>query len=275
MKNYQWLLLAILMSQGNLFAGELEVRLDPELAGKTNLLANGHWQFGKKYDSLRLEAFQPKRDKQTYFSSPDSLYIKPASIKYSGYWEQFVPVEAGKTYFVFSRFKASNARILIWMSGRAGKIWFDERMYYLKGKPSFLVPVFLKPSYTQADQMLTPQWQSLARSITIPRGMSKLRFDIGSYFGAGEIWFDDVTLCESVPPLRLHMVGARRDDHVTVQMKSTRDVIFQHILKTGEERFTALVPDTVADQSYIVKVSRQDKIFTWHYPCKDQQTIRR
>ena len=201
-----------------------------------------------------------------------SLYLQSPTIANSAYWQQSVAVEPGKTYFVQVRFRNQGGHMLLWMHGSHGKYKFDQRAYLLQGQPGFLEPVFLKPP---ADQPDSDTWQILARSITIPQGLDRITFGIGSYFNTGTMWYDDIQLIEGIPPLELHVQGDKDIAHIGVAMRETGDGIFHANLAPGTREFTTVVPDAVADQPYIITVRYVDGTAgTKFYPVKDQETNR-
>jgi len=256
-------------------SAEPTIALEPVIDSADNMLDDKAWSLGEGYDPDRLASFTWHRDNERFNSAPDSLYLKSTSVQHSGYWSQVVNVEADKTYFMFLRFRHRNARILIWLSGSAGKLNFDERIYALMGKPNFLVPVFLKPSYTTGGDVDPDRWHILARSITIPDEMSTMRVGLGSYFGTGEIWFDDAYLGQGVPKLRLTAAHLQPGDRVTVEMTSTRDVIFSRDIETQGEAIDTVIEDAQADESYIARIRREDEtIVSQQYPFEHQVLTR-
>ncbi|HEX7009736.1 MAG TPA: hypothetical protein VF184_07125 [Phycisphaeraceae bacterium] len=266
------LLTAVFLAASALAASPAAVRvhLEPVVDASSNLVDDAAWTFGRGYDPERAASFIARRDTDEFLSPPDSLFVEGTSLDYAGYWSQPLAVEPGATYFVAVRFKAENAKILIWMHGSAGKERFDERMYFLQGKPNFLVPVFLKPDCTGQGKA-QDGWQILARSITVPEQMTAMSLNVGSYFGTGRIWFDDIYVGKGVPSLRLIVKGASNVAKVSVQMGSTNDVIFHADVDTAEAIWSAPVPDSPADASYIITTTLKDgTVLTSFYPVKEQ-----
>lgn len=252
--------------------------LEPAYDPQDNLLQADKWTFGEGYDPARRALFEATRDTSTFHSPPDSLYIRSKALEHSAYWDQAVNVEPKQTYFLGVRVRPVEARILLWISGgNVGVDRFDERLYLIQTKPIGLVPVFLPPNL--GSKAPKHEWRFLARSITIPENMKplRLRIALGSYFGTGEMWFDDPVFLKGVPPLQLRLNKPQAIKRLVVQMQSTSDVIFDKTFKKPPAEKAALaVPDTRADERYVLTVHMKDGSHERvEYPTPGQRFTRR
>lgn len=265
-----------------------EIVFEPYLPPSAkNLVVNGDiedgmsgWHKGEEdYAVDRAANFDFKIDDTDGRSGTRSLYIRSRGNVHSGYWSQYVPVAGGKTYLVNVWAKIKNARVLVWLAGSYGDgRKLDQRIYLLQGTAGYLIPVFLHPRYT--TDLSGDDWGLLSRTIAIPQGMSALRLSIGSYFGEGEMWLDDISVREvpeSGAPVRVCVrPKARAIKRVHMYMQSTGDEIHTDALPQGAQSYDKVLPNTdITREGYGLKVTFADRTSVTKFcPNRDQQAAR-
>jgi len=265
-----------------------EIVFEPYLAPSAKgLVVNGDiedemngWHKGEEdYAADRAANFDFRVDDAQGRSGAHSLYIRSRGNVHSGYWSQYVPVVGGRTYLVNVWAKIKNARVLVWLAGSYGDgRKLDQRVYLLQGTAGYLIPVFLHPRYT-AD-LSGDDWGLLSRTIDIPEGMTALRLSIGSYFGEGEMWFDDISvreMPESGAPVRVCVrPKAKSIKRVHVYMQSTGDEIHTGVLPQGARSYDRVFPNTdITREGYGLKVTFADGTSVTRFcPSRDQQASR-
>lgn len=251
-------------------ATNAEVDLLPYLpAGSENLVRNSSaeqqqqaWQAGEEaYTADRTANFEFAIDTVEAHSARASMSIVSHGVEHSGYWSQAITVKGGTTYFIPLWCKAQNARVLTWIAGRGedGKR-FDRRIYLLQGVPSHLVPLYLHPRYT--TERAGQRWRLLCRTFTTPPGLSRLRVSLGSYFGEGRIWFDDVSLTPmpdtGIPVRVVVQPRGRRATRVSLHLMDTGDEVFSDDIPAGVQLYDNVVAGTDITKGYVLRVRFDD-----------------
>lgn len=126
-----------------------------------------------------------------------SVRILSHSGRMSGYWAQTLPVKANENYRLTAWAKMTGGRILMYAlgydaTGKSRRDLLDARRYLSCSADHPLVPVFLKPEYMPG--VPPNEWRQMVLDFKPPEGIARITVHLGSYFQAGEMWFDDVAL---------------------------------------------------------------------------------
>ncbi len=128
-------------------------------------------------------------------TAPGSLRLLTHTGKMSGYFTQRVEVTPGDALMVQAWVRMTGGKLLVWLTGSpllpdGTRLQFDQRYEAQSMKTFFLAPTWIKREYLRGPD--PDEWFLVHKAIEIPAGMTALKVGFGSYFGAGEMWIDDI-----------------------------------------------------------------------------------
>lgn len=244
--------------------------LEPAIPGDVvNLVKNPGIEEGRKdwinnnlaYHKERAETFIFKVDTTQAFAGSKCLYMSSKSNKFSGYWEQHIPVEAGKHYLFQMRARVNNSSLLVLLwGGMPGGKKFDERIAVSSSAADYLIPLYLRPEYTTE---LGGGWELVNREFIVPEGMNTLLLSFGIFFAGGYILFDEISLYQvelKNLPVRLKVaIPGRKIKSLKVNLQRTEgDIIFERNFDAPVATFDEVIPGTAADRAYAAEINFDD-----------------
>ncbi|MCX7826336.1 MAG: carbohydrate binding domain-containing protein [Verrucomicrobiae bacterium] len=160
-----------------------------------NLIVNGGFEEGRegptgwRFGSARMENFQYGRTRDAA-GGKLAARIVCRSDEMSGYWSQRVTVKPHTRYRLSLKVKLESGKALVYLRGKT----LNQRLYLNAATDNPLVPVFL-PAKWAAGVVETNTW--LAQTLEFNSGdETSLALDLGMYFAAGAVNFDEVELRE-------------------------------------------------------------------------------
>lgn len=235
-----------------------------------------------KYTEERSNNFQFIRDDKFYFSAPYALKIDAKTGKYSGYWSTNVQLAGAKTYLVTVWAYCKNANILIWMSGLySGKKKYNKRIYYLSSTASYLVPLYIDELYASVAGG-DGSWRVLYRTIKTPDEVENIniRFSVGSYFGEGELWFDNISITDITGLKELPIIAEvsfpdKKISSISVHLQANSDLVFSDKFNPAIASYKKVIPNSTFHKKYFMKVKFSDgSVRNVFSPLKDQKLAR-
>ena len=158
-----------------------------------NLIANGGFEEGKegptgwRFGSATMENFQYGR---THDAAAGKLAVRIVcrSDEMSGYWAQRMTVKPHTRYRLTLKVKLESGKALVYLHGKS----LNQRLYLNAATDNPLVLVFLQAKW--AAGVIQPNtW--LAQSLEFDSGAeTSVAIDLGMYFTAGSVNFDEVDL---------------------------------------------------------------------------------
>jgi len=223
--------------------------------------ANGHpayWSFGTAMaDNFETGWVDGGR-------SGKCLWLRARTGKMSGYWNQNVPVEPGKTYLWHGYYRLGGGRILCYAHARkelGQNRWaeIDERFYAGSLRGHWLSPVFLP-----AEALAGPdprEWIPFRLRVRVPEGLPAISLSMGMYFTPGEVAFDDVWFGRERTDLSL-IVRASPQERIA-RISVHQEMKAEPIFDSGELRamvanYQTTLKDQMVDATYTVTVTLDD-----------------
>lgn len=213
------------------------------------------------YHAERANNFIFKVDSTQAFAGSNCLYMASKSNKFSGYWAQDIPVEAGKHYLFKARVKSDNANVMILLwGGLPGGKKYEKNISLSCSACEYLIPLYLKPKYTTERG---GGWELVYGECVIPEGMSVLSLAMGIYFSGGAVRFDEIGVYQvDVKELPVKLSIAIQDKSVVsvkVYLQRTEgDIIFEHKYTSPVASVNAVIPGTSADRAYAAQITLDD-----------------
>lgn len=193
--------LALMLATPFLRAASINVTADPSVSAR-NSVRNPHIEQGRNGQPAewRFSTAIPENFETAWRQGGRSgkcLWLKAASGKMSGYWNQSMPVVPGQTYLFRGWYRLGGGRILCYAHGRkrtenGRSVAIDKRFYAGSLRNHWLVPVFLPP-----DALMGPdptKWFPFEVKVPVPDGLTAIALSVGMYFTAGEVAYDDIEL---------------------------------------------------------------------------------
>ncbi len=192
-------------------------------------------------------------------SGDHSARVTANSAEMSGYWSQTVEVSP-KRYVFSGNFRLAAGRILVYANAASRAVdppvEINQRFYAGTVRGHWLVPVFIPPeALTGADEVT---YQPFRMVFDVPEGITHAALNLGMYFEAGEVWFDDVWcgLADTSLMIRVDPDGGQLKKLVVYSSLDGKAV---YVSPDGEPpALEVTLDDVAADASYTVVAEMAD-----------------
>lgn len=198
---------------------------------------------------------------------PGALHLKTLTGNMSGYFHQAVPVQAGEKLMVWARVRTAGGKTLFYLTGDVQppggqRYGFDQRALLSSQKSFPLAPVWIKREYLRGPDPRA--WNLLAKTLSIPEGMSSLTVHLGSYFMPGEFWADDLYAGPAVMDVTVKVSGAPLKQ---VAILAGKETLADSGALNGVTEWQRVLPGLPADPACVVRVTTTDGQVTTSAPC--------
>jgi hypothetical protein len=191
------------------------------------------------------------------------LWVKAKTGKMSGYWNQTIPVEPGKTYLFKGYYRLAAGKILCYAHASVRlqdnrSVAVDQRYYRGSLRGHWLVPVFLPPEALAGPD--PQQWYPFEIKATIPPPMKAISLSLGIYFTPGEAWFDDIWVGLAETDLRVSVKAGPGEvlERVVVRAVGEPKPVADSKPLQGATTFETTLKAQRSDKEYEVEVTLAD-----------------